>query len=242
MYRLDSIDSIDIRDHYRRTRDRGPAALLATRCYGGSASSSSSQPTTTQTGAGGQATGSQAVAGGQGSLNVGAGSKYQEQGALDLTNANLAGVGATTTAASGAGSKIVSGTDLANANINITDQGAVQAATNLAGRVVETQSGSFQSALDTLSCLAAGGSADLNNLAAGFGQNLDKILQSVNQSSTAQAQAQNTALASILSQLNSLEQTASSGSNAQPLTNYLYLGLAGLAVLGLWIIFGRKAH
>lgn len=83
---FEHIDSFDIRD-YRR--DRRPDILLATRFFGGSASSQANPATFTTSGSaspivsgsGSSATGS--------SIAVGAGGKYIESGALDLSGAGV---------------------------------------------------------------------------------------------------------------------------------------------------------
>lgn len=159
MFRLEYIDSGDIRDLRRYDQFRGPAIFLATRCYGGKASSNANPVTTTQSGSGQQAAGSNSVAGGQGSLNVGAGAAYAEQGATQA-GGNITGTASTNLS------------DITNTggSINITDNGAVAAATALAGRTVEDTTGAF------------------NNALTAYNQNLGNILGSVNNlASTAQA-------------------------------------------------------
>ncbi len=293
---FNDIDSFDLRD-YRAAR-RGPDILLATRCYGGSASSASSAPTTTLTSTEGGIAGAEgAVAGGQGSLNVGAGSKYLEQGSVDVgtsssnnsgtilgagasqtettTNTNLSGSNAKTVGGNdysnasihavggnelSGNAKTVGGNDLSGASFNITDNGAVRAATDLAGRVVDTQASGFQSALDTLT---AGHAADLSTVTQ-FGSGalsaLGDILSSSNNTSQAaldtlakefatqqQTESQNLntisgTVTGALNQLNSLQQSQAAGAGSQLLTVIEYIALAVAAVFGLWLFFGKKAH
>lgn len=261
-------DSFDLRDYGRAWR--GPAALLATRCCKGN--SSSSQPTTTLTSTEGGVAGAEgAVAGGQGSLNVGAGSKYLEQGATDVgtsasnNSGTILGAGAsqsetTTTTNLGSGAKQVGGNDLSGANFNITDNGAVKAATDLAGRVVDTQSATFQNALDTLT---AGNAADLNTVSQ-FGtgalstlgdilnasnSNSNQALQTLANEFASQQQTEsqnlqtiNGTVTGVLGQLNSLQQSQAAGAGSQLLTVIQYIALAAAAVFGLWLFFGKKAH
>ncbi|MDE2100734.1 MAG: hypothetical protein KGL39_26045 [Patescibacteria group bacterium] len=188
------------------------------------------------------------------SISGGVTSTSKDVSGTDLSGANLSGLGSTTTTTNlAAGAKQVGGNDLSGASFNITDNGAVKAATDLAGRVVDAQSSTFNNALSTLT---AGGAANLDTLTTG----LDSILQSANGSNNAALQTLSNEFASqqqtesqnlqtingtvtgVLGHLNSLQQSQAAGAGSQLLTTIEYIALALAGVFGIWLLFGKKAH
>lgn len=210
MHRLNYLEFSDTPGLSLNARPCAAAVVAAARCQGGlSSSSNQANPTTTtQSAAGQQVTGSYSVAGGQGSLNVGAGGNYLESGASQtqttLSNSQVQ-VGAKDA------TQLSNVTAKRNSTINITDNGAVAAATKLAGRVVTSQANAFQQALQA------------------------------NQSGlTAALNANESNLGNVLAAANQLETTSASGASAQLLKTLLYLGIGVLAIVGVWLIFGKK--
>jgi hypothetical protein len=98
---LNSIDTFDIFERRDRGRHRGPAALCATRFYGGSASSQANPNTLTTSGASSPITSGNGSSATSGSIALGAGSKYQESGSIDLSGASLETVGGNVSASNG---------------------------------------------------------------------------------------------------------------------------------------------
>lgn len=102
MYRLEYIDTGDIRDLRRLGQQRGPAIFKAIRCYGGSASSQSNPATYTTSGSASPiVSGSSGAVAGSGSIALGSGANYQETGSLNLSGADLSTVGGNVTASTG---------------------------------------------------------------------------------------------------------------------------------------------
>lgn len=83
---FEHIDSFDIRDY---SRHRGPAIFLATRFYGGSATTEANPATLTTSGSASPLVSGSGSSATEGSIAVGAGGKYQESGSIDLSSANL---------------------------------------------------------------------------------------------------------------------------------------------------------
>lgn len=115
MFRLEYIDTRDIRDLRLLAQARGPSVFHSIRFYGGSASSQSNPTTYTSSGAASPiVSGSSGAVAGSGSIALGSGATYQESGSIDLTGANLSTVGGNVRASGGS-------------TINITPSGADQA-------------------------------------------------------------------------------------------------------------------
>ncbi|MDE3068623.1 MAG: hypothetical protein KGJ60_13895, partial [Verrucomicrobiota bacterium] len=179
--------------------------------------------------------------GGQGSLNVGAGSKYLEQGASDLAGvlAGAQNVGNTRTSTSLTTGKIVTGTDLSKSNINITDNGAVKAATDLAGNVVNTQATGFEDALKTISTLAQGGTDILASLQNSNNTNLATLMADQQQQQAQTNQGVSNLVSGVLGNLQQDMVTAQAGVTATFQKTLMYVGLGLVAVLGL-MVWHRK--
>lgn len=207
--------------------------------------SSSSQPTTTATGAGQVASGTASQTVGSGSIGVSQG-KYLEQGATDLSKSNIQANSDTTNNVKDSGNTVtktlLGGSDISgnSGTVNITDNGAVQTAANLAGMALTDQSTGFAQALQELSNLADSTSTTTNALAAQQSADLAKLLDSVNQANTSAHDSLTNLTGGVLGSINQDLQTAAAGTTAIFQKTLLWVGLGLVAVLGLGFFMQRK--